>query len=97
MPRDIMNWLYRDVVELLESNYFVRLSDKGGSHRYFRGNVDGVERLVEVQYHAGESFKPKTLKDGIAHSSGIPIQFWKDWARLGKKARKNIYKGSRIP
>lgn len=74
MPNGIMNWSFDDVVDFLKQHHFVFAHHQqgGGSHDYYRGLVDGKQRLVEIQYHAGEAIKPKTLKLSIIRSSGVP-------------------------
>jgi predicted RNA binding protein YcfA (HicA-like mRNA interferase family) len=90
-----MNWTFQDVVDFLKQHNF-RLTHNKGSHYYYLGNVDGKQRYVEVPYHGRSVLKPKTLKDGIAHQSGIPESYWLDWAKVGqKRLRKNIrYSGA---
>ena len=49
MPRFLMNWTFQDVVDFHQQHFFVYSGSYGGSHRYYKGLVDGEERLVEVQ------------------------------------------------
>ncbi len=93
-----MNWTYEDVAEFLSQHFFIELEyNPGGSHRYFRGFVDGKEKLVQVHFHSSNAILPRTLQHDIAHKSGIPVEYWKDWANAGNnKQRKKIqYSGAR--
>ncbi len=97
MPNNLKNWSFHDVVKFLHQHYFKALRNKGGSHHYFQGLVDGRIKLIEVQYHPKESIKIKTLKHGIIVKSGIPEKVWKKWgnsstARLSKKIQ---YQGAK--
>jgi predicted RNA binding protein YcfA (HicA-like mRNA interferase family) len=95
MPNGIRNWTFSDVVEFLKHHYFIQTENRGGSHRYFKGKVNGQIRLVEVQYHASKDIDKITLRDSIAAKSGIPIEYWIEWTTLGKKALKNFrYEGA---
>ncbi len=85
-----MNWNFYDVVSFLEQHFFVYVHNEG-SHRYYRGFVDGVERLVEIQYHGAIAIRPRTLQHSIIPKSGVPVAIWKNWANAGNtKARRRI-------
>ena len=91
MPNGLRNWKFEDVVSFLEHHHFQFASAPGGSHHFYKGFVDGEEKMTEVQYHAGKTINPRTLDWSIIEKSGIPKQFWLDWAKAGnKKAQKKI-------
>ena len=94
MPNFLQNWKFDDVVLFLEQHFFI-LRNVEGSHHYYRGLVDGVDRVCHVQRHPNETIHPKTLKKNIIEKSGIPIEIWKKWGMSGGK-RKNIqYEGAK--
>ena len=97
MPRGLKNWSFEDIVRFLEQHYFTLAYLHGGSHHYYMGFVDGRDRLVEVQYHAGEAIKPKTLNLSIIRKSGIPEVVWLKWAKVGNhRLQKKIrYDGTK--
>lgn len=97
MPRGVNNWSFEDVVSFLEQHYFTLAYLHGGSHHYYKGLVDGEERMVEVQYHAGGTIKPKTLRLSIIAKSGIPEGTWLQWAKAGNhRLQKKIrYEGAK--
>jgi len=89
MPKGLFNWDFEDVVGFLRQHFFV-LKNTKGSHYYFRGKVDGQQKLTHIQKHGSNSIPPKTMESVIA-SSGIPKDFWIKWGGAGRKsARKKI-------
>lgn len=93
-----MNRTFNDIVSFLEQHFFVFSHSYAGSHRYYKGYVDGEERLVEVQYHANKRISPRCLQHDIIPKSGISEEIWKKWGDAGnKKARKEIqYEGALV-
>src|SRR6266478_953578 len=88
------NWTFEDIVQFLKQQYFTHAGSFGGSHQYFSGFVDSEERLVEIQFHAGKSIKPKTLQLTVIPQSGIPQKCWLEYAQMPPKLRKKYcYKG----
>ncbi len=91
MPRNLRNWNYNDIVAFLKQHFFVEIYSNAGSHQYFKGYVDQVKKLVEVQKHGSKSISIKSLQHDIIPKSGIPESIWKKWANAGnKKTRKKI-------
>lgn len=74
MPRGLKNWKFRDVRVVLEKNNF-RLHHVSGSHYHFIGTVKKKIKIVQVPYHAGTVFKPRTLK-GMILQSGLSKENW---------------------
>lgn len=97
MPRELSNWNFKDVVEFLEHHHFTLAYTHGGSHHYYKGQVDGKDRLVEVQFHNSDAIKNGTMKFSIVPKSGIPKEIWLQWARAGNpKLQKKIrYEGAK--
>jgi len=97
MPRYLKNWRYKDIVAFLKQHFFILNYTERSSHYYYKGFVDNEYREVEVQYHASKSISPKCLQHDIILKSGIPKEYWKDWARAGnKKAQREIqYEGAK--
>jgi predicted RNA binding protein YcfA (HicA-like mRNA interferase family) len=92
MPNFLNNWTFEDIEEFLTKNHYFKLVNTDGSHHYFHGKVDGADKLVEIQYHAGESIHPKTLRHYVILKSGIPERYWLEFAAAGKKSlRKRVY------
>jgi len=90
MPNNLRNWVFEDIEDFLKNHYF-EIIDHNGSHYYFLGNVGGEQRLLEIQYHSKESIHPKTLRYYVIVKSGIPEEYWLEYARAGKKSvKKNI-------
>lgn len=83
MPNGLFNWNFNDVDEFLREHYF-RLVNIDSSHHYYRGKVDGVDRVAYIQKHGSKSICPKTL-ESVIHKSGIPKKIWRDWGS-GNKA-----------
>lgn len=96
MPRGIRNWTYKNVADFLKQHFF-KLVNIDGSHHYYKGYVDGKEKLTDIQRHESKSILPRTLECTI-HKSGIPKNIWKKWGDAGnKKARKKIkYNGAKL-
>ena len=92
-----MNWTFQDVVDFLQQHFFVYSGSCGGSHRYYKGLVDGLPKLVEVQYHGNERVSPRCLQHDIIPKSGIPEVIWKAWGNAGNnRARKKVqYDGAK--
>lgn len=92
MPRGLFNWTFEDVASFLKQHFF-EPSYMKSSHYYFKGLVDGEERLPWVPKHGKKSLPPRTLECTIS-KSGIPKSYWKKWANTGDK--KSIqYKGAK--
>ena len=67
---------YRQFVEIIESNGFVCVRIKA-THRQFKAIVDGLTRLVTVDYaQAGEDIIPKNLASMI-RQSGLPKKLFR--------------------
>ena len=67
MPR--LNCTFRQFIEILLAHGFELLRHDGGSHRRYRGVVDGVVCYVDVAAHnLGDHPKPGTLKSMIRQS-----------------------------
>ncbi len=96
MPNGLKNWKHRDVVAFLRQHFFIGQPGKRTGHQFYKGLVDGGDRLVEVQYSSKKGITPKSLQHDIIPPSGIPESYWKDWAKAGnKKARKKVqYQGA---
>lgn len=74
MPRQLTNWKYRDVVDMLKEHGFT-LNHTRGSHYYFIAVIGGTLRQVCVPYHGSIAIKPRTLA-GIIRQSGISKEEW---------------------
>ncbi|MFH0838027.1 MAG: hypothetical protein V1880_02065 [Patescibacteria group bacterium] len=98
MPRNLVNWSFKDVVTFLSQHFFVEAHRKATGHYYFKGLVDKDIKLIEVQFHSNGYISIKSLQHDIIPKSGIPKDLWKKWANAGnKKARKRIqYKGAEL-
>jgi len=90
MPNGLFNWNFKDVDRFLRKHHFEHVNTEG-SHLYYRGRVDGEERLTFIPWHRGKSIPPKTLESTI-HKSGIPKEFWKKWGNGDKDV---FYGGAR--
>lgn len=94
MPRNLRNWSFEDVRKFLEQNHFVCVNTIG-SHYYYRGRVDGEDRLVEVQRHPNGTIPPKTLRHYVIYQSGMPEKIWLEWVSARNNKRKQIiYSGA---
>jgi predicted RNA binding protein YcfA (HicA-like mRNA interferase family) len=75
MSKNLTNWTYKEVTEVLREHGFV-LNHTRGSHYYFRGYAGKIPRQVCVPYHGNNaSLKPRTFK-GIMVQSGLPKEIW---------------------
>lgn len=74
MPNGINNWTYRDVVDFLKENGF-SLNHTKGSHIFYIGFYNKIQRHVCVPLHGNTAIKPRTIK-GIIAQSGIPKEKW---------------------
>jgi len=87
MPNGMRNWNFKQVEALLLGHFF-KLVNVDGSHYFYRGKVDGKDKLAYIHYHT-KSIIPDTLRS-IIHKSGIPKEIWMKWAR----GEQEIYKGA---
>lgn len=83
MPNRLKNWTYKDVALFLEQHFF-SLVNIDGSHHFFKGFVDGKERLTFITKHGSKAILPRTLECTI-HKTGIPKKIWEKWANAGGK------------
>ena len=74
MPRNLNNWTYREVVDVLKEHGFI-LNYTRGSHYYFIGHAAETLRQVCVPYHGSLAIKPRTMK-AIMLQSGISKEKW---------------------
>jgi predicted RNA binding protein YcfA (HicA-like mRNA interferase family) len=74
MPRGFYNWSFKDVKDFLKDRGFV-LNHVTGSHNFFIGKVEEMDRQVCVPFHTSKSLDPKVLK-GIISQSGIDKKEW---------------------
>ena len=63
---------FRDVITVLENNGFVLHRQGAGSHRRYRGVVDGEVRLVDVAPHSLNDDVAKGTLGSIIRQSGLP-------------------------
>lgn len=49
MPNGLLNWNFKDVERFLRKHHFKHVNTEG-SHFYYRGCVDGQERLTFVPW-----------------------------------------------
>ena len=70
MPRLVLT--FRQVVEVLEANGFVEERQGSGSHRQFRGQINGrVQRVTVAYQRVSDEPTPNTLQS-IIRQSGLP-------------------------
>jgi hypothetical protein len=95
MPKGINNWEFDDAVSFLKQHFFVCVNVEG-SHYYFRGLIDNLQKLTDIHRHNKKTYPPLTMKC-IIHKSGIPEKIWREWASAGnKKSRRHIqYQGAK--
>lgn len=78
MPRGLNNWTYRDVVAFLKEKGFSFYTEREGSHEAWINQL--TEHVVEINFHAGKSFLPRTLETMI-RQSGMSKKEWREWAQ----------------
>jgi len=61
LPR--LKCTFREFIAILEEHHFTILRHDDGSHRRYRGVVDGKVRLVTVAFH---NFRDEILPDTLA-------------------------------
>ena len=66
----------REVVRILLDNGFVLARHRGGSHRKFKGAVDGQIRSVTVAGNDGDDVSKGTLSS-IRRQSGLPRRLFR--------------------
>jgi predicted RNA binding protein YcfA (HicA-like mRNA interferase family) len=76
MPNGLFNWTYRDVTAFLKEHGFEFFEERAGSHEAWFNKK--TNRVVELQFHAKASFRPKTLESMI-RQSGIEKKAWRTW------------------
>ncbi|SRR6266496_4517600 len=96
--KDTSNWSFDEVVEFLTLNGFIEIK-VDSSHHIFKGVVNDITTLVEVQYHANVHgmIKPGTLRDGIIVQSRIPAAEWRKYARMSTTMRKKYRYAGCLP
>jgi predicted RNA binding protein YcfA (HicA-like mRNA interferase family) len=68
---------FRDLIRILEDHGF-ELARQRGSHRTYRGEVDGRLRIVVVACHReSDEIKPGTLSSMI-RQSGLPKKLFRE-------------------
>ena len=74
MPRGLYNWTFKDVTNYLKAKGFI-LGHIKGSHYFYEGIIDGIQRQVCVPCHASIIISPDTIQS-IIKQSGIPKKNW---------------------
>lgn len=91
MSNGLRNWTFQDITDFLKQHHFAHRHTRG-SHYYYVGFVDGKDKVVEVQFHAGKTIKASTLEWSIIPKSGIPKSLWLKWSAAGNnRLRKKIF------
>jgi predicted RNA binding protein YcfA (HicA-like mRNA interferase family) len=75
LPR--LKCTFREFIAILEQYRFVLHRHDGGSHRQYRGVVEGKVCLVTVAYHnINDEIRPDTLASMI-RQSGVPKKMFR--------------------
>jgi len=70
LPR--LKCTFREFIAIVEEHGFVEIRHASGSHRRYRGVIDGDVRMVTIAYHnIGDDILPGTLESMI-RQSGLP-------------------------
>ncbi len=74
MTRNIHNWSFRDVVDVLKDNDFAHTHTEGSHFFYTKKTAKGSFQVC-VPFHGAKSIKSRTMK-GIILQSGISKKVW---------------------
>jgi len=74
MPNNCYNWTFKDIEKFLGKHGFV-LKRINGSHYFFVGKINEVDKLVCVPFHTNKAIDPRVLK-GVICQSGIDKKEW---------------------
>ena len=82
----LKNWSFKDL-EIFLRDYKFNLGHIEGSHYFFNGRVNGIDRVVQVIYSKKEKGgqSDKTMKFAVKHS-GIPKEYFMEW-----KASRSVH------
>ena len=83
---------YKKLIKFLE-DYSFEFGDRViGSHYYYNGRINGVQRVVQAIFSHKEKDcqSPKTLQFAVKHS-GIPKEYFEEWDKSGTVHKDIIY------